>query len=357
MRKLLFGAVATAIVALQPTLALAQAKVVPIVKSPVSPSTPITTTFPFNILQAVPCTTSAVGLPALPTGVISTATCIGGTPTGVGPGPSNVPSMSFVGNVLCLDAGPNGDFASFVQNCPAGTTPVIQGIKLIKVAPLIPKCPDVFPGGTFVQTALTGIRTFFPLKFEACGTTFTLQIEFACVSPASVVNGVATRGQVSQVRLNKFVFTVTITPDTLTNVVQALHAEPLGVCEVPCITDEGLFAQLVTLAGNIASANASVGKVGQTALISLNNALDTFEATVVKNALFITCVGQATLDKTGTIASINPCVIFPTGVLPGNSTIGAFGFGIVDTLENPCACKLIADIFCLKAALIGNIDP
>ena len=47
---------------------------------------------------------------------------------------------------------------------------------------------------------------------------------------------------------NSFNFTVSITPDTLSWVVQALHNEPLGVCDVPCITDEGLFVQLITLA-------------------------------------------------------------------------------------------------------------
>jgi hypothetical protein len=352
MRKLLFGAVATTIIALQPTLALAQAKVVPgtpKVKVPVSPTSPTTTNFgPFVILQATPCTSSAVGLPALPAGVISTATCIGGTATGIGPGPSAVPAMSFVGNVLCLDAGPNGDFASFVQNCPAGTTPVIQGVKLIKTTPLIPKCPDVFPATTTVQTpASTGIRTFFPLKFDACGTTFTLQIEFACVAgPAG-----GQRGQVKQVRLNTFTFRVDITPDTLSWVVQALHNEPLGLCETPCITDEGLYAQLLTLAGNIATANAGLPAT----ILALNTALDTFEATVVRNATFLTSVAQITTDKTGTITAVSPCAIFPNGV-PGNSTIGTFGFGIVDTLENPCACKLIADIFCLKQRLIGT-DP
>jgi len=347
MRKLLFGAVATAIVALQPSIALAQREVI---KNIPGSTSPITRSFgPFPILQTIPVTASAAGLVGLPSGVQATNICIGGTATGVGAGPTGYQPITFVGNVLCLDAGPNGDFITFANNCPAGTTPVIQGIKVIKTPFRIPKCPDVFPGGA--QVVLTpdfdgGVRTFFPLKFEPCNTTIALQIEFACVSPAG-----ANRGKVVEVHVNTFTFRVTITPDTLSWVVEAIHVEPLGVCETPCITDEGLYLQLLTLANNIKTAAAG----GQATIIALNNALDIFEATVVRNALFVTSVAQVTVTN-GVITAINPCgAVFPAGV-PGNSTITSFGFGIVDSLENPCACKLIADIFCLKAALIGT-DP
>jgi len=350
MRKMLFGAVATAIVALQPTFALAQVTL-PTVKGSVSP-TPITTTNfgPFLILEATPCTSSAAGLPALPTTVTSTAQCIVGTPTGIAPGPS--PAMRFVGNVLCLDAGPGGDFASFAQNCPAGQIAVVQGLKLIKTVPRIPKCPDVYPGQTTVQTpAQGGIRTFFPLKFSPCTTTFQLQVEFACVAPAAG----GARGGVRQVRLNNYTFTVSITPDTLSWLLDAMHNEPLGVCETPCITDEALFRLLLTQANNVATTAAALNPAVPQSLINLNNAFDVFEATIVKNATFLTSVASITTDaKTGAV-TINPCVIFPNGV-PGNNTVANFGFGIVDTLENPCACKLIADIFCLKGTFIGR-DP
>jgi hypothetical protein len=340
MRKLLYGAVATVIVALQPSLAMAQGRAP---KSPASPVSPITTNFPtVNILQTIPVTPSGEGLPD---GVTATDRCIEGTATGVRGG-EFVP-IRFVGNVLCLDPGPDGTFTSFVQNCPEGTTPVVQGVKLIKTIPQVPKCPDVYPGETFVQTpSTTGIRTWWTLKHTAPDTTFRLEIEFACVGrdPATGVR------IVREVRLNVFTFRVTITPDTLSWVVHALHNEPLGLCEIPCITDEGLFDLLLRQADAIAEEAAA----GPGRILQLNTALDVMEATIVARCLFVLSAWQVSGE--GEDLEVIPCALFPGGGPWGNFTIGDFGFGIVDTLENPCCCKLIADLLCLKLALIGN-DP
>jgi hypothetical protein len=194
------------------------------------------------------------------------------------------------------------------------------------------KCPDTFPGGTFVQTGNTGIRTFFPLKFTPCDTVFTLEVEFGSVDSSVPRN-------IVDVRVNRFNYKVVVRPETLSWVVEALHCEPLGVCEVPCITDEDLFQTLVTQANAVASA------VGD--LQALNNALDTFEATVVRNCAFRFQMFDG--DERGKLL---PCAIFGER-LPSNSTVGEFGFGLVDTLENPCCCKLIDDVAALKRDLIG----
>src|SRR5437660_7743234 len=113
----------------------------------VSPSQPTVITFPIvELPQAIDVTANTHSF----TGSANGAVFESDTP------------IQFVGNVLSLDPGPNGDFASFAQNCPRGTTPVIQSVVLTKVEPRIPKCLDVFPGGTFVQTAQsTGIRTWW----------------------------------------------------------------------------------------------------------------------------------------------------------------------------------------------------
>jgi hypothetical protein len=321
MRKQLWAVAALILLALQP--ARAQSK------------SPTITTFSFNILQAQPCNPNRadlVGFVPLPSGILNTDFCVvGGATTMAAIGTK--PACRFIGSVLCLDAGPNGDFASFTGGGPAGTTPVVQGVKLIKTVPRVLKCPDTFPGATFIQTGNTGIRTFFPLKFTPCNTTFTLEVEFASVTPPE-------RGFPKDVRVNRFVFKVVVRPQTLAWVVDALHCEPLGVCEVPCIVDEGLFQTLLTQAGTIASNAGDASKIP-----ALNTALDTFEATVVKNCLFQLRVFS--FDDKGVL---NPCAIF-NGQLPSNSP-GA-GLGIIDTIENPCCCKLIDDITCLKSDLIG----
>jgi hypothetical protein len=325
MRKQLWAVAALALLALQP--AHPQAK------------SPEKTTVTFNILQAQPLVAQPPkGQPGnvpLPADVTDTAFCIVGGGAAGGLGAGTTPACRFVGSVLCLDAGADGKFTSFTGGCPADTDPVVQGIKLIKTVPKIAKCPDLWPGQTFVQTQNTGIRTFFPLKFTPCDTTFSLQIEIGCVTR------VAPR-HVQQVRVNEFVFKVSVRPETLAWVVEALHCEPLGVCEVPCITDEALFQTLLTQAGTIASNAGDATKIR-----ALNTALDTFEATVVKNCMFANAV--FTFDRTGVLSA---CSIF-NGQLPSNDTIGTFNFGIVDTIENPCCCKLISDIICLKNSLIG----
>jgi hypothetical protein len=340
MRKLLFGAVATAIVALQPTVALAQRVPSDFIKTPTSPTNPTTQTFTRRILQTIPVSATNAGV----MGILDTARCIVGTPSG--PAQGTFEHIRFVGNILCLDPGPNGDFRTFAGNCPADTDVQIQGVKLIKIVPRVPKCPDVFPGGTFVQTGLPGaggvvpgIRTWFPLKHSPCLTEFRLEVEYACVNRPPL------RG-VREVRLNRFIFIVDITPDTLAWVVHALHNEPLGVCEVPCITDLGLFDLLLRQADEIRRRAAG----GAADIRALNTAIDVMEATVVARCLFTLAAWQQRADGT-----IIPCALF-AGELPGNSTIARYGFGIVDTLENPCCCKLISDLVCLKDRFIGR-DP
>jgi hypothetical protein len=326
MRKLLFGAVVIAIVALQPTPTTACPR------SPVQGSTPTVTIFPeVQIPQA--------------TAVTADVHCFVGTRNGAVPG-TDTP-VQFVGNVLCLDPGPSGDFATFAQNCPSGSSPVIQSVQLTKIEPQIPKCPDTFPGGTFVQTpASTGIRTWWTLKHTPCDTIFRLEVTFACVTGL----GTQQRSQIVEVRTNVFTFRVIISPRNLSWIIQALHNEPLGLCEVPCITDEGLFNTLLSLARTIRLA----ADAGPSQIVQLNQALDQFEATVVANCSLLISAARVDTDQRGNITRILPCGnAFPNGP-PGNFTIGSRGFGIIDTLENPCCCKLIADIFCLKRDLIGN---
>jgi hypothetical protein len=360
MKKQLFAVMALALVA---SSAFAQVTL-PTNKRGDLPDVPdiIKTERTIEILQVGPCIapTGANPGPALPPGITDASFCLQGPVVGGSKGvvPSTVQACRFVGNVLCLDPGPNGNFESFLSDCPAGTVAVIQGVKLRKIEPRVAKCPDVFPGFDFTQTGVTGIRTWFPIKFTPCDTIFRLDIEIGCVGP--VTKG-SSRTGVVQVRLNRFDFKVTVRPETFRWVIEALHCEPLGVCEVPCITDEAFFAQLLNQADKIAAtaalAFAAGGKIAtdQSKLRDLNDLLDRTESFIVKFCFF-TLTSFDVDDKTGALI---PCSLFDSklpGFVPGNKTIADFGFGIVDTVENPCCCKLIGDIACLKRNLIG-IDP
>jgi hypothetical protein len=296
-----------------------------------------------DILQVMHCGPSDGSL--LPSGIIDTSFCLDGPLGKTGAVTPTIPACRFVGGVLCIDPGPNSDFANWFVDGPANTTPVLQGVKLRKIEPRVPKCPDIYPGLDFTQTGNNpGVRTFWALKFTPCNTTFRLDLEVGFVSntfPRHMV-------QIRQLRWN---FNVRVRPETLRYVVEALHCQPLGTCEVPCITDEGLFQVLLNQSDAIrdSAAKAKAGDQGQ--LLALNDNLDRMEATIVRYCMFTDAVWQID-DKTGALI---PCAIF-NGVVPGNKTIDTFLFGIVDTFEHPCCCKLIADLHCLKTDLIGT-DP
>jgi len=294
------------------------------------------------------------GVAAFPPGITNAGFCLGGPLAGTTGGVvelTQFPACRFVGGVLCLDPGPNGNFESFLSDCPAGSVPAIQGVKLRKIEPRIPKCPDTYPGIDFTQTGISGIRTFWALKYTPCDTIFRLDIELGCVRKDA-----EGRERVHEVRVNRFNFKVTVVPTTFRWVVEALHCQPLGLCEVPCITDEGLFQRLLLQADLIKNQGLGALAGSQSDLRALNDTLDRTEALIVKFCLF-TFAAWGADDKTG---ALNPCSIFEAkggpGFIPGNRTIEKFGFGIVDTLENPCCCKLIADIYCLKGNIIGR-DP
>jgi hypothetical protein len=312
-----------------------------------------------EILQVQPCLHAPPGDPRalqLPAGVTDVGFCLAGPDRAFsGARPEfEAPACRFVGSILCLDPGSQGDFASFLTDCPPGTMPVLQGIKLRKVEPRVKKCLDVFPGLDFTQTGVSGIRTWWPLKFTPCDTTFTLDLEIGCVGAIRDPHTGTTRQGVVQVRLNRFIFKVTVRPESLRWVIEALHCQPLGLCEVPCITDEALFAKLLQQADKIQDAAADAAMGRQARLRDLNDLLDHTEALIVKYCFFTHLSWEFDYQNV-----LHPCVLFDArgrGFLPGNKTIGDFGFGIVDTLENPCCCKLIDDIVCLKRHLIGT-DP
>jgi hypothetical protein len=296
-----------------------------------------------DILQVMHCGPSDGSL--LPPGITDTSFCLDGPKGKTGAVTPTIPACRFVGGVLCIDPGPNSDFANWLVDGPENTTAVLQGAKLRKIEPRVPKCPDIYPGLDFTQTgASPGLRTFWALKYTPCNTTFRLDLEVGYVSntfPRHLV-------QIRQLRWN---FNVRVRPESLRYVVEALHCQPLGTCEVPCITDEGLFQRLLDQADDIknTAAKAKAGDQGQ--LLLLNDALDRMEAMIVRYCFFTDAVWSIS-DKTGALI---PCDIFGN-IIPGNKTVATFGFGIVDTFEHPCCCKLIADLHCLKTDLIGT-DP
>jgi hypothetical protein len=299
---------------------------------------PILTTTTVDILQVQQLVPPTPSQSVLPAGITTNQFAF------VGRRPTTLQACRFVGGVLCLDPGPNSDWSNGWMVCdPERFDPILQGVTLRKQEPLVRKCPDYYPGVDFIQTGNSGIRTFWALKYTPCGTTFTLDVQYACVTKTFP-------RRIAEVRVNRYVFRVVVRPETLRFVVEALHCQTMGLCEVPCITDEGLFRLLLNQADAMASAARRALTGSQSGIREVNDALDTLEATIVRYSLF-----DDTVWRFDPVQGFQPCAIFG-GVVPGSRTIERYGFGIVDTPQSPCVCKLVADISCLKEELIGT-DP
>jgi hypothetical protein len=121
-----------------------------------------------------------------------------------------------------------------------------------------------------------------------------------------------------------------------------MHTGAVGTLEVPCILGEDMYDALkkaqVRLAGAIAETTGG-------RLTDVGNAIFDMEALVVANCLFVEL--------------LNPLAAFPGPAqfgapnisLPGNlaptvsfSTQGSAVAGMIDTIEHPCCCKLLADL-------------
>lgn len=299
---------------------------------------PIVTTRTIDILQVQQLVPPTADQSLLPTGITANQFCF------IGGRPGSMPACRFVGGVLCLDPGPEGDWNNGWLTCdPAHFDSVLQSATLRKEEPLVPKCPDYYPGVDFTQTGNSGIRTFWSLKYTPCKTTFTLDLLYACVTRT-------VPRRLAEVRLNRFIFRVVVRPETLRYVIEALHCQPLGLCEVPCITDEGLFRLLLVQSDTIARTAREAQTGSQSGIRAVNEALDLLEATLVRYTLF-----TETTWRIDPATGFQPCALFG-GNVPGNRTISRYGFGIVDTPQSPCTCNLVADIVCLKDELIGA-DP
>jgi hypothetical protein len=247
------------------------------------------------------------------------------------PGTKIAPNRSFKGNkaqgsqnvtavsgIFCLDSMvvngvPVLNEGAFMT-CPSGgyTDPVAQSYRLIKEVPESPKCPMTYQHRIWIQHG-KGVRTWWALRYTPPGTTFTLEITVRC--RARVGGAVA-------IHKNRWTWRVTATIDSLPHVIQVLHTGAVGTMEIPCIPGENTYLLLQTGVQNLKK--ATTRRARQDAIFDL-------EALIIASALF---AEKATPSLWG------------TGFPPGNAAVPtkAGWIGILETIENPCACKLIADV-------------
>jgi hypothetical protein len=210
--------------------------------------------------------------------------------------------------------------AAFVVCPPGRHSPFIQSYRLTKIIPESNKCPMQFPGRTFYQFG-RGIRTWWVLNYTMPGTKFVLELTVRTLDSATYQ---------PRLHIDRWTWMVVADLDTLRNVINVQHSHAISTLEVPCIVGEDLYQMLLDQVEEIREA---VKSTDPDRMIQAQNALFNTEGLILSTACFVdVCESD---------------LMFPNG-LPTNLTadqLTLFGVaGILDTIENPCACKLLVDL-------------
>jgi hypothetical protein len=259
---------------------------------------------------------------------ISDNTCFDGTD-------QTTPNVTVTPGVFCL--GPTTNFRIDVNRfatCPSGYgSPYVQSFRLTKTVPGSQKVPNCYPPQQYIQFGAAGIRTWWALKYTQPGTTFVLEVTVRCLQNGS------TRGR-PEIHMDRWVWQVGVEVATLGMVIDMLHSSALSVMEFPCIADERVYADLKQLARNLREAAALTNEtqrqlLGRAAIMDL-------EFVILSECVWVDFVAPefARGDGMGFTR--------PPGNLPSGTDWTPFDDeedgGIIDSLENPCCCKLMVDV-------------
>ena len=233
----------------------------------------------------------------------------------------------------------------------------VQAYRLIKQVPGSFKCPDVYglphfdSNGNLLPYQYfqygTGVRTWWALNFTQPGTKFILEVVSVCRS-AATVNGVLGPAVIHK---DTWTWRVVASPLTLRYLIDVMHGGAVSTLEVPCIIGEDMYDALKSaqsrLKGAITGGN----------LTDVGNAIFDMEALIVSNCLFVDVLDP--LQAFPGAMQFGAPNIQPPGNLAQTVKIGNDGTaiaGIIDTIENPCCCKLLVDLewIAIKNGIIGQ---
>ncbi len=308
-----------------------------------------------NLAEAYPC---AVGTYPNNQGITPQGTYCGSslTPTAFGAAPG-ILSLQRKGLALdpsCFAVTPSGEFGC-----------VVQAFRLFKMVPGSFKCPDVYglphfdkDGNlipyTYIQFG-SGIRTWWSLNFTQPGTRFLLEVVSACqFIPKDTLGNPIPGGQQTRLHLDSWRWRVVADVNTLANVIELMHTGAVSTLEVPCILGEDMYDALVKARKRLSDA---IDKTDNNRLTEIGNAIFDMEALIVANCLFVEVLNPlVTFQGADQFGAPN---IQPPGNLAQTVFFGQAGSavaGIIDTIENPCCCKLLVDLewISLRQGLIGQ---
>jgi hypothetical protein len=309
----------------------------------------------FNLAEAYPC---IVGSYAANLGIadqrLFTGVCTAPAPTpGAAPGVLCLARRGFALDVNCFAVAREGEF-----NC------VVQAYRLFKLVPGSFKCPDVYgtphfdDKGNLIPYAYvqfgTGVRTWWSLNFTQPGTRFILNVVSACqfIPRDALGNPIPGAGQQTRLHMDTWRFRVVASVETLANVIELMHTGAVSTLEIPCILAEDMYDALKSARQRLADAIASGNQA------NIGNAIFDMEALIVANCLFIEVLNPV-VTFPGTPQFGEAVGFQPPGNLAQTVNFGGQGTavaGIIDTIENPCCCKLLVDLewIALRQGLVGQ---
>ena len=211
-----------------------------------------------------------------------------------------IPSTLAVSGVLSL--APEDLIQSVVKQVPFR----IKNVVLQKRTPQVNQCADVFPAVTVSQQGMANIRLWWPLMYEAPGTTWTLTIVYGTSVPFDD-DGPGPNPS-SYVHTEVWTWRVEATLPSMKDLLVLFHQLPFGTSETPLISDDALYNQLQSKLDEIISDVAAHKTVDAGIL------LGDFEMEVM-----------------------DACIASP----PASSN--GFRTGIANSTENPACCKLLVD--------------
>jgi len=206
------------------------------------------------------------------------------------------------------------NWSNYVSAAAAGIAYTVTNTTLRKTVPTY-ECTQSIGGAAVLQQGTANIRRWWPLMYELPGTCWVLTITYR----TSVWDDDGTAGPNLPATTHQDVWKWCVCADLdhLINLVDLFHELPVGSCQVPLISSESLYAELI--------ASIQALQAMDPADPEMSEAFNAFILLIEDNCLTVDC---------------GLCV--PE-------------LGIRNTTENPACCKLLADADFIADALQVNI--
>jgi streptogramin lyase len=207
--------------------------------------------------------------------------------------------ITAVPGVLAID--PGGDnWANFVSVAASGTPYTVTNTSLRKAVPVY-VCSVPIGGKPVLQQGTRNIRMWWPLMYELPGTKWTLTISYKLGNPPGTN------------KQDVWTWQVDATLDSMKNLVELFHELPAGSCQVPLISSEALYVELLSNIVTLQAMNPTDPEMAEV--------FNSFILLVEDSCLTVDC-GTCTHE-----------------------------LGIRNTVENPACCKILADLDYIAQAL------